>query len=278
MGRQGMVVFDGADELLVLKNVKWGLLTWPLKRLSDDSDRHVKWQLDVGPDSQGCTWHCVLAPDAWSGWPVQIVWDDFAGIALRSTLPEREPLLQTCLRHSNSMVFADLAWLARQFVTDFNPNGKSRAELLMKLGELFGMGSLICELDQKAKVQLVKNEDMISDLLKRMDQDEKTEFNALEEKSRSQRGPSSKSSGQIIWQINEKRIRPSVKQGRVVERGVAKAVGKDVAEQKALGLLQGEQRWQRSKVVLMKKIMMKAHLKAHQIRRISGWRKQLRTY
>lgn len=106
LGRHGMVVcFDG-KEMIVMRNLKWGLLTWPLVRLDHHHhhrfDRCVMWQLDVSPDSEGCKWYCILSEHAWKAWPVKMAWEDEAGIVIKSLKDlETEPLLLNCLRNSD---------------------------------------------------------------------------------------------------------------------------------------------------------------------------------
>ena len=119
--------------------------------------------------------------DVWTGIPAKLVWSDTDGVALASEGPE-EPLLRLSLRFSNTMTFADLAFLAKRFTDLQTPNGKSRETVLRTLGDLFGVGDLVCQLDVKAATKSNVSSEFLSEILGRMDLDEKQEFQGLQEK------------------------------------------------------------------------------------------------
>lgn len=174
---QGQVVEVNFDYLLILGNLKWQALAWPLK-LVDADDRLMRWVLD---SSSGCQWlQCSVGMAAFQ---TKLVWSTEFGIHWQQIGPP-ETFAQNCLRHSNGLTFTDLCLMGRH-VFGSEIKQKSRKDLLVKLASQFGddFAELVLESDSKTKKSSSDPNQaaLVKAVFGHLDVDEQKEFRSVKE-------------------------------------------------------------------------------------------------
>lgn len=175
--------------LLILGNLKWQALAWPLK-LVDADDRMMQWVLD---SSSSCQWlQCSVNMPAFQ---TKLVWSNEFGIHWQQIGPP-ETFAQNCLRRSNGLTFTDLCLMGRH-VFGSKIKEKSRKDILLKLASHFGddFAELVLECDSKTKKSSSDPDQaaMVKAVFDHLDADEQKEFRSVienvfrEEKTQKQR-------------------------------------------------------------------------------------------
>lgn len=167
--------------LLILGNLKWQALAWPLKLVdaADDDYRMMRWVLD---SSSSCQWlQCSLNMPAFQ---TKLVWSNEFGIHWQQVGPP-ETFAQNCLRRSNGLTFTDLCLMGRHlFGSEIKE--KSRKDILLKLALHFGddFAELVLECDSKTTKKSSSDPDqaaLVKAVFDHLDADEQKEFRSVEE-------------------------------------------------------------------------------------------------
>ena len=167
--------------LLILGNLKWQALAWPLKLVdaADDDYRMMRWVLD---SSSSCQWlQCSLNMPAFQ---TKLVWSNEFGIHWQQVGPP-ETFAQNCLRRSNGLTFTDLCLMGRHlFGSEIKE--KSRKDILLKLALHFGddFAELVLECDSKTTKKSSSDPDqaaLVKAVFDHLDADEQKEFRSVKE-------------------------------------------------------------------------------------------------
>ncbi|CAL1171535.1 unnamed protein product [Cladocopium goreaui] len=178
---QGQVIEVNFVYLLILGNLKWQALAWPLKLVdaADDDYRMMRWVLD---SSSSCQWlQCSLNMPAFQ---TKLVWSNEFGIHWQQVGPP-ETFAQNCLRRSNGLTFTDLCLMGRHlFGSEIKE--KSRKDILLKLALHFGddFAELVLECDSKTTKKSSSDPDqaaLVKAVFDHLDADEQKEFRSVKE-------------------------------------------------------------------------------------------------
>ena len=186
--------------LLILGNLKWQAVAWPLKVVEAD-DRMMRWVLD---SSSSCQWlQCSMDMPAFQ---TKLVWNDELGIHWQKIGPS-ETFAQNCLRHSKGLTFTDLCLMGRHLFGSDSVQEKSRKDILLKLALNFGddFAELVLERESNTKKSSSDPNQaaLVQAVFDHLDKDEQKEFRSIKEDVYKEE----KTQKQLNWRklLNEKR-------------------------------------------------------------------------